>query len=92
MLASINFYPSPDSPASSITIHYSGRSGWALLRECLASDLGCCPDALEFEDVYWPDETADVITLNGEIIGSIGRSLSVADLAEINGETARDVA
>lgn len=92
MLASINFYPSPDSPASSTTIHYSGHSGWAPLRECLASDLGCHPDDLEFEDVYFGDETADVITLRGEIIGSIERPLTVADLMEINGETKGPVA
>lgn len=86
MRSSITFYPIPGYRAWTTTIH--GGNPWPALRESLASEIGCDEDALWTEDVYFGNEdTADVVTLDGTIIGSIDRALTVEEVAEINGET-----
>lgn len=88
MRSSITFHPAPGYRACTIALHACAKP-WPALREELARDLGCDEDALWTEDVYWNgnDDTADVVTLDGTIIGSIDRALTVEDIAAINGET-----
>lgn len=92
MATSITFHPTPDSPAHPIYITLA-RSPWPALRECLAADLGCHEDDLDLEEVLWSgpnweEETAEVVTLDCAIIGSIERALTAEDIAAINGEAA----
>lgn len=96
MLSSITFHPTPGSPASPIAIHLHRAIGlttrWDAVRECLAVDLGRHEADFDLEDVYWDtadgdDDRAEVVTLDGEIIGALDRALTAGELAAINGES-----
>lgn len=50
----------------------------------LAYVFGADPDSIHSHDCYWgEDESVDVVTINGEIVGSFDRALSADEWAEL---------
>lgn len=89
-MIALNFYPSPGSPASPVAIH-AVRQPCHALRECLAADLDRDEDEFDFDEVFWGDDGhAEVVMLDGEIIGSLDFPLNASELAEIKLELARE--
>lgn len=85
-IGKLTFHPIPGSPAWPLAIH--GTRPWDALNESLVRDLGCASDDLHIEDIWWGEEgeRATLITMNGEILGSVGRELTPEELTAVQAQ------
>lgn len=85
-LSQVTFYPLPgqfhDRP---MAIRVSSGSRWAQIVDYLSYVFGADPAALGSHDCYFgdDDESVDVLTIRGEIVGSFDRALSASEWAEL---------
>lgn len=64
--------------------------GWSIMREDIAAFFECEPEEVDTFDAYWggeygDDNSADVITVSGQIVATFNKPISAADLAQIIG-------
>lgn len=94
-LSQATFFPLPgqfqDRP---MTIRVWGGSRWTQIADYLGYVFGADPSALGSHDCYFgeDDESVDVLTIRGEIVGSFDRALSAsewADLLSVSGNIVR---
>lgn len=72
---------------------FNGEPIWPQIADHIAYAFGADPDSIHSHDCYWgEDESVDVVTINGEIVGSFDRALSAdewAALLSVSDNTAR---
>lgn len=86
----MTFFPLPGQfPHGPITIRVWAESPWPgsrwlVIADCLGYAFGAEPAALGSHDCYFgDDEAVDVLTINGEIVGSFDRALSAGEWRDL---------
>ena len=65
------------------------KSLWPAMREALAQALGCPIDLLLCDEEYFVGDSAEVVRLDGVLIGALNRRLSSEDVCLIDEATQR---
>jgi hypothetical protein len=89
-MAALDFFPCPSRhrrDLTTVTVFGAIPFGWRTLCQELARDLDCSPEDFGDHEAFWggeygDDHSCEVVTYDGEIIGSLDRELTDDDVAQ----------